>query len=149
MSFVHLHNHTEYSLLDGACRIPKLVRRVKELGQSIVLGIAENSRLRGRQVEIRWADDCYASHSFAAPTTGRMPQSADEVALDTITLDRLGIPHEIGQEVILEYSNPDAGPVQAVFTLCGFWEGNESSYASMAWDQPGICRCRDKRQTLF
>ena len=70
---------------------------VKELGQSIVLGIAENSRLRGRQVEIRWADDCYASHSFAAPTTGRMPQSADEVALDTITLDRLGIPHEIGQ----------------------------------------------------
>lgn len=106
---------------------------VKELGQSIVLGIAENSRLRGRQVEIRWADDCYASHSFAAPTTGRMPQSADEVALDTITLDRLGIPHEIGQKVILEYSDPDAGPVQAVFTLCGFWEGNESSYASMAW----------------
>ena len=31
MSFVHLHVHTEYSLLDGACRIPKLVRRVKEL----------------------------------------------------------------------------------------------------------------------
>ena len=36
MSFVHLHNHTEYSLLDGACRIPKLVKRVKELGQSAV-----------------------------------------------------------------------------------------------------------------
>ena len=31
--FVHLHVHTEYSLLDGACRIPKLVERVKELGQ--------------------------------------------------------------------------------------------------------------------
>ena len=25
MSFTHLHLHTEYSLLDGACRIPKLV----------------------------------------------------------------------------------------------------------------------------
>ena len=36
MSFVHLHNHTEYSLLDGACRIPKLVKRVKELGQPAV-----------------------------------------------------------------------------------------------------------------
>ena len=36
MSFVHLHNHTEYSLLDGACRIPKLVQRVKELGQTAV-----------------------------------------------------------------------------------------------------------------
>ena len=36
MAFVHLHVHTEYSLLDGACRIPKLVRRVKELGQTAV-----------------------------------------------------------------------------------------------------------------
>lgn len=34
--FVHLHLHTEYSLLDGACRIDKLVKRAKELGQSAV-----------------------------------------------------------------------------------------------------------------
>jgi len=32
MSFTHLHLHTEYSLLDGACRIPRLVQRVKALG---------------------------------------------------------------------------------------------------------------------
>ena len=36
MSFVHLHVHTEYSLLDGACRIDGLMERVKELGQSAV-----------------------------------------------------------------------------------------------------------------
>ena len=36
MSFVHLHVHTEFSLLDGACRIPLLVKRVKELGQPAV-----------------------------------------------------------------------------------------------------------------
>jgi len=36
MSFVHLHVHTEYSLLDGACRISKLMDRVKELGQSAI-----------------------------------------------------------------------------------------------------------------
>ena len=36
MSFVHLHLHTEFSLLDGACRIAKLVERVKELGQEAV-----------------------------------------------------------------------------------------------------------------
>ena len=34
MSFVHLHVHTEYSLLDGACRIRDLPRRIKELGQT-------------------------------------------------------------------------------------------------------------------
>ena len=36
MSFVHLHVHTEFSLLDGCCRIPGLVKRVKELGQTAV-----------------------------------------------------------------------------------------------------------------
>ena len=36
MSFVHLHVHTEYSLLDGFCRIDGLAKRVKELGQSAV-----------------------------------------------------------------------------------------------------------------
>lgn len=30
--FIHLHTHTEYSLLDGACRIPDLLGRAKELG---------------------------------------------------------------------------------------------------------------------
>jgi len=36
MSFVHLHLHSEYSLLDGACRIKQLVRYAKELGQEAV-----------------------------------------------------------------------------------------------------------------
>ncbi len=32
MAFAHLHLHTEYSLLDGACRIKKLPALIKELG---------------------------------------------------------------------------------------------------------------------
>ena len=36
MSFVHLHVHTEYSLLDGACRIDHMMERVKELGQDAI-----------------------------------------------------------------------------------------------------------------
>ena len=34
MGFVHLHVHTEYSLLDGACRIRDLPKLVKEMGQT-------------------------------------------------------------------------------------------------------------------
>ncbi|MDD4850564.1 MAG: DNA polymerase III subunit alpha [Gemmiger sp.] len=34
--FTHLHVHTEYSLLDGACRIDRLFERVKALGQTAV-----------------------------------------------------------------------------------------------------------------
>ena len=36
MSFVHLHVHSEYSLLDGACRIDGMMDRVKELGQTAI-----------------------------------------------------------------------------------------------------------------
>ena len=36
MSFVHLHVHSEYSLLDGACRISAMMDRVKELNQSAI-----------------------------------------------------------------------------------------------------------------
>jgi DNA polymerase III subunit alpha len=34
--FTHLHVHSEYSLLDGMCRIPQLVKRAKELGMNAV-----------------------------------------------------------------------------------------------------------------
>ena len=36
MPFVHLHLHSEYSLLDGACRVRDIPRRAAELGQSAV-----------------------------------------------------------------------------------------------------------------
>lgn len=34
--YVHLHNHTQYSLLDGLTKVPALVERVKELGMEAV-----------------------------------------------------------------------------------------------------------------
>ena len=46
MSFVHLHVHTEYSLLDGACRIDRLVRRAKELGQT-ALAVTDHGVMYG------------------------------------------------------------------------------------------------------
>ncbi len=36
MDFVHLHLHTEYSLLDGCCRIEKVIDRAAELGQKSI-----------------------------------------------------------------------------------------------------------------
>src|ERR1700756_2066086 len=34
--FVHLHLHTDYSMLDGACEVERLLNRVKELGMPAV-----------------------------------------------------------------------------------------------------------------
>ncbi|MCX7609895.1 MAG: DNA polymerase III subunit alpha [Anaerolineales bacterium] len=46
MSFVHLHVHTEYSLLDGFSNIPKLVRRARELGMP-ALAITDHGAMYG------------------------------------------------------------------------------------------------------
>ena len=46
MAFVHLHVHTEYSLLDGACRIPALARRARELGQT-ALAVTDHGVMYG------------------------------------------------------------------------------------------------------
>lgn len=45
-NFVQLHNHTHYSLLDGASKIPDLVKRAKELGMSAV-GITDHGNMHG------------------------------------------------------------------------------------------------------
>ncbi|MFH1925292.1 MAG: DNA polymerase III subunit alpha [Chloroflexota bacterium] len=44
--FTHLHVHTEYSLLDGMCRIPQLVSRAKELGMDS-LAITDHGAMYG------------------------------------------------------------------------------------------------------
>lgn len=44
--FVHLHLHTEYSLLDGGNRVDKLVNRVAELGMTAV-GVTDHGNIFG------------------------------------------------------------------------------------------------------
>ena len=46
MSFVHLHVHTEYSLLDGACRLDRLCGTAAERGQT-ALAITDHGNLFG------------------------------------------------------------------------------------------------------
>ncbi|MGD0997521.1 MAG: PHP domain-containing protein, partial [Thermoleophilia bacterium] len=54
--FVHLHVHSEYSLLDGACRVRPLVERVKELGMSAV-ALTDHGSLSGAVKFYRAARD--------------------------------------------------------------------------------------------
>jgi DNA polymerase-3 subunit alpha len=46
MSFVHLHVHSEYSLLDGFCNIKKLVARAKEMGMAAI-GLTDHGTMFG------------------------------------------------------------------------------------------------------
>ena len=44
--FVHLHSHTEFSLLDGISRLSDMVRRAKELEQP-ALAITDHGNMYG------------------------------------------------------------------------------------------------------
>ncbi len=55
-NFVHLHVHTEYSLLDGACRIKDLVSAVKEMGQT-ACAITDHGNMFGA---IAFYNECIA-----------------------------------------------------------------------------------------
>lgn len=46
MSFVHLHVHTEYSLLDGLSKIPKLLQRAQEFKQPAI-GLTDHGAMYG------------------------------------------------------------------------------------------------------
>jgi DNA polymerase-3 subunit alpha len=61
MSFVHLHTHSEYSLLDGANRVPELVKHVQQLGMDS-LAITDHGNLH-----------CAVSFHEEATTRGLRP----------------------------------------------------------------------------
>ena len=96
---------------------------VKDWGKSIVIGVAENEELTGRQVEIRYADENYAASAFSMPTTGKLPFNENEIALDTITLDKMGLPYELGQEITLRWRKDltSTDYTTCSFVLSGYW----------------------------
>lgn len=53
--FIHLHVHTEYSLLDGACTIKRLVEKVKEQGAPAV-AITDHGNMMGT---LKFYAECY------------------------------------------------------------------------------------------
>lgn len=56
-NFVHLHNHTDYSLLDGAAQIPKYIAKAKEQGMK-ALAITDHGNMYGALV---FYDACRAA----------------------------------------------------------------------------------------
>ena len=50
MSFVHLHVHSEYSLLDGLPKIAKLIKRAKELKMPAIALTDHGGNVRSGQI---------------------------------------------------------------------------------------------------
>ena len=77
--FVHLHVHTHYSLLDGACRISDLVKRTKALGMPAIALTAfahkediRQALLAGFQMHVAKPIDPYDLVTVVASVSGRI-----------------------------------------------------------------------------
>ena len=89
-SFVHLHAHTEYSMLDGAAKIQTYINRVKELGQPGA-AITDHGNLYGA-LEFHKVAIKYKANDFAVWIDG-YEAHVDNVGvvptgLNTISFDR-------------------------------------------------------------
>ncbi|MBQ7717740.1 MAG: DNA polymerase III subunit alpha [Clostridia bacterium] len=94
-NFVHLHTHSEYSLLDGACRINDLPRRAAELGQK-AMALTDHGVMYG-------VIDFYesAQKNGIKPIIGCEVYTAPRTRFDK----QSGIDNEIGHLVLLAENN--------------------------------------------
>lgn len=102
-------------------------KNVKETGVRMLIGVAMTGVFGKTPAEISYMDANCTKWSYAAPTTGRMPESGKEIAMDTNALALLGITPELGAQIPLTYNIADkdtgTGPERTeTFTLVGYWD---------------------------
>lgn len=102
-------------------------RNVRETGERRVIGICSDGVFAKVPAEISFMDANCTKWSYAQPSTGRMPESGREIAMDTAALQKLGITPRIGAEITLTYpvmdKNQEARFDQTdTFTLVGWWD---------------------------
>lgn len=95
---------------------------IKDISYNIIIGFGENPEFAKKSVEIRYTEEKSAEWGFTLPTTGTLPQNRLDIAASTEVLDMLGLPHELGVQVPLEFTAAGGVKYNETFTLCGFWE---------------------------
>lgn len=107
---------------------------VKRYGSGIFLGAGMDERF-GFSVEVRYADENTAESFNRLPTTGRLPEKENEVALSSMVLESLGVTPKIGEEVTLTWEvNPMLKQYKTdTFKICGFWQGDKAVLGQMVW----------------
>lgn len=104
---------------------------VKATGKRITIGYMDSGIFAKTPAEVSFMDDNCTKWSFVEPTTGHMPQSGKEIAMDTNALKLLGIEPELEAEIELTYT---VGALSQMpyektdtFTLVGWWEYDDIS----------------------
>ncbi|MBR1866580.1 MAG: ABC transporter permease [Lachnospiraceae bacterium] len=113
---------------------------VKRAGMRYFLGMAEDVPFNKCHVEISYMDAENADSAFCVPEQGTLPaEGTKEVATDTRILQLLDITPQIGVEVPFTYTLGDGSERTDTFVLCGWWEYDPASSASMVIVSKSYC----------
>lgn len=105
---------------------------IKDFGYSIMVSMGENKEFLKHHVVIQYGTDKMAEMNFSYPTTGKMPQKENEIVTSTKVLDLLGIPHEIGKIIKIDYDVIGEKRSKEL-ELSGYYESDIVSNVSMIW----------------
>ncbi len=104
---------------------------IKEYGIDLIVGEPLNAELQKRITEIHYYDENCFKWSFVLPLLkGKIPEKENEILVDTIVLDMLGIPHVIGETVTLEY-RLYGEDIEKDFKISGIYKGDKVQAASL------------------
>ena len=119
--------------------IVKADPKIKDISYNVIIGFGENPEFSKKSVEIRYTEEKAAKWGFSMPTTGTLPKERLDIATSTEVLDMLGLPHELGVQVPLEFTAAGGIKYNETFTLCGFWEQDAVSPVCEAFLSKTYC----------
>ena len=103
---------------------------IKEQGLRRYLGSPTEAPFNKEFVEVGYADATLAKLWYITPTEGSLPEEGtNEAACDTHVLELLGVKPELDTEFTMTF-DVDGHETTQTFTLCGWWEKDETAPAS-------------------
>ncbi len=105
---------------------------VKDKSYEIRIAMAKNDAFMKRQTEINYIEPKDFGFHFKEIKEGNLPQGEKEAVVDTIVMDMLGLPHETGVKVPLEFDFMGKH-YEETFTVSGWYEGDPVMGASQVY----------------
>ncbi len=137
LNYKYQYGSTSHILYHGltAHQADKLAQHpyVKSTVRINALGQLSDEMMGVRSVKLAVTDQDYAESILSVPTTGRLPEKAGEIALDEFTMDSLGVLHELGAPVSIQWTDSKGGQHNTDFTLCGWWASPTNFTEACAW----------------
>lgn len=108
-------NESEYEAI-SAHPLVKEISYGRKLADSV-----DNKALSKRDTLFQYYDDTGLKYLFIEPASGHKPTAENEIIMDTHTLNLLGVPRKIGEEITLKLTLHERSITRS-FVLTGWWE---------------------------